>query len=214
MSVSRKAPGGAGVPARPRARGGAGGRVNARPGRLEKRRLRIRLFHRLKTQKEEDRRRKSEAIRRKLFRLAVFRKAKTVLCYVSLSYEVETWLLMKQMLEIGKRVVVPRVHGRDLRLSEVRDLGRDLAPGAFGVWEPTPKTIRPVHPDELDLVLVPGVAFDRSGQRLGHGQGYFDRFLSRLPRTTPRVGLCFEFQLLDRLPVSSHDQTVQTVLSA
>lgn len=202
MRVSRKAP------------GGAGACINARPGRLEKRRLRILLFHWLKTQKEEDRRRKSEAIRRKLFRLAVFRKAKTVLCYVSLSYEVETRLLMKQMLETGKRVVVPLVHGRTLRLSEVRDLGRDLAPGAFGVWEPTPKASRPVRPEELDLVLVPGVAFDRSGHRLGHGQGYFDRFLTRLPRTTPTVGLCFAFQLLDRLPVSSHDQTVQTVLSA
>jgi 5-formyltetrahydrofolate cyclo-ligase len=67
---------------------------------------------------------------------------------------------------------------------------------------------------KVDLVLVPGVAFDRQGHRLGHGLGYFDRFLSRVPKTTPTVGLAFRFQLLDRLPAASHDRAVQTVLTA
>jgi len=179
-----------------------------------KRQLRTTLLRRLKTQKEEDRRRKSEAIRRKLFRLAVFRRAKSVLCYISLSYEVETRRLIEQMLQAGKRVAVPVVRNQELVPSELRDPASELAPGAFGVLEPTRKAIRPVALNELDLVLVPGLAFDHSGHRLGHGRGYFDRLLVRLPNTTPTVGLCFDFQLLDHLPTHPHDQTVQRVLTA
>jgi 5-formyltetrahydrofolate cyclo-ligase len=168
----------------------------------------------LKQQKEEDRRRKSEAIRRKLGRLSVFRRAGVVMCFVSLPYEVETRRLMTQMLELGKRVVVPRVKHKELVLSELKDPRTDLAPGSFGVWEPKASLVRPVRLDELGLVLVPGLAFDRTGHRLGHGHGYFDRLLGRLPHTTPTIGLCFDFQLVDRLPTRPHDQAVQHVLSA
>ncbi|MBI3324843.1 MAG: 5-formyltetrahydrofolate cyclo-ligase [Candidatus Omnitrophica bacterium] len=181
---------------------------------VDKRQLRIRLLGRLKAQTEEERRRKSEAIHRRLFRLKVFQTARTVLCYVSLSYEVETRRLIEQMQAMGKRVVVPRVEGRQLGLSRLADPSEDLARGAFGVLEPKPDAVRPVSVEALDLVLVPGLAFDRRGHRLGHGHGYFDRLLARLPDTSATVGLCFAFQLLDRLPVDPHDRSVQTVLSA
>ena len=178
--------------------------------------LRTTLMRRLRQQKEDQRRRRSEAIRRKVFRLTAFRRARTVCCYVALPYEVQTWGMIEAMLSKGKRVVVPVTHPRSkrLRLSEVRDPSSDLAPGAFGVWEPRPAALRPVAARELDLVLVPGVAFDRRGHRLGHGHGYFDRFLARLPRSASTVGLAFRFQLLDRLPTASHDLAVQTVLTA
>jgi len=172
------------------------------------------MLAQLKAQKEEARRRKSDVIRRNLFRLAVFRKAKTVLCYVALPYEVGTRRVIERMLEAGKRVLVPRVVRRSLALSELKDPDQDLAPGAFGVLEPLPHARRPVGVKQIDLVLVPGLAFDRQGHRLGHGLGYFDRLLARLPKTTSRVGVCFDFQLLDRLPVHAHDQAVHAVLSA
>jgi 5-formyltetrahydrofolate cyclo-ligase len=175
--------------------------------------LRNWIVQQLKQQKEDDRRRRSAVIRRKLRHLEVFQKAKTIVCYVSLSYEVETWRLIEQMFQARKRVVVPVVHKDRLRLSALRD-PCELAPGAFGVREPLPHARRWVSPDDVDLVLVPGLAFDRSGHRLGHGRGYFDRLLARVPRTTPRVGVCFAFQLLDRLPHQPHDQPVHTVISA
>lgn len=186
----------------------------SRPGVGTKHHIRMRSVQGLTTQPKEERRRKSEVIWRKLARLAVFRRARTVLCYVALPYEVDTWSFLQRMLEQGKRVVVPKVKGRRLALSEVRDVTRDLAPGAFGVWEPKPSTTRPVNPKALDVALVPGLAFDREGNRLGHGGGYFDRLLASLPPSTTTVGLCFRFQLLDRLPTSSHDHAVQTVLAA
>ena len=184
-------------------------------GRVAKREVRIRVLRQLRTQKEEVRRRKSESIRRKLVRLAAFRKAKTVFCYVSLPYEVETRRLIEQMLDAGKRVVVPRVVRRQLLLSELRNPDEDLSPGAFGVLEPRPHARRPlVRPKALDLAIVPGLVFDRRGHRLGHGWGYFDRLLARVPRVTPTVGVCFSFQLVDRLPTGRHDRPVHRVLSA
>jgi 5-formyltetrahydrofolate cyclo-ligase len=178
--------------------------------------LRKSLLDRLRQQKEEARRRSSEAIWRKALRLTAFRRATTVCCYVALPYEVQTRRMIEEMLERGKRVVVPVVRPRTKRLwlSEVREPDRDLAPGAFGVPEPVPSARRPVPARELDLVFVPGLAFDRRGHRLGHGHGYFDRFLARLPAATPTVGLAYRFQLLDRLPADLHDRTVQTVLTA
>jgi len=174
------------------------------------------MLRRLKQQKEDERRRRSEAIRRKVFRLTAFRRAKVVCCYVALPHEVQTWRMIEEMLERGKRVVVPAVQPRSkrLRACEVRAPATELTRGTFGVWEPARKTARSVPVRELDLVLVPGIAFDRRGHRVGHGQGYFDRFLARLPKTTPTVGLAFRFQLLDRLPTAAHDHAVQTILTA
>ena len=179
-----------------------------------KHQLRIALLRQLRTQKEEQRRRKSQAVIRKLLRLAVFRKAKTVLCYVSLSYEVETRRLLERMLAQGKRVVVPRVQGRKLFLSAIRDPDSDLAPGAFGVLEPASEAMPPVPLRQLDLVVVPGLAFYHRGHRLGHGFGYFDGLLTRLPKRIPSIGLCFDFQLLEHLPTHTHDRPVQAVICA
>ena len=182
---------------------------------MTKGQLRTTILRQLKQQKEDDRRRRSEAIRRKVFRLTAFRRAKTVCCYVALPYEVQTWRMIEEMIENGKRVLVTvTAPVKRPLLSEIRDPATELGRGAHGVWEPRPGAGRPVPVCDLDLVLVPGVAFDRRGHRLGHGLGYFDRFLSRVPKTTPTVGLAFRFQLLDRLPAASHDRAVQTVLSA
>ena len=178
--------------------------------------LRQRLLRQLRQQKEDVRHRESAAIWRKVCRLRAFRQAQTVCCYVSLPYEVQTWQLIEAMLKRGKRIVVPRTRrgSRQLGLSELRDPRTELTPGAFGVWEPTSEAVRPVPVEEVDLVLVPGLAFDRAGHRLGHGHGYFDRFLARVPRTTPTVGLAYRLQVLDRLPTTAYDQPVQAVLTA
>ena len=182
---------------------------------MTKEQLRTTLLRRLKQQKEDERRRRSQTIRRKVFRLTAFRRAHTIGCYVALPYEVQTWQLIEEMLAQGKRVVVPVMQPRNrLRLAEVRDPASDLAPGRFGVWEPKPGLRRPVPISEVDLLFVPGIAFDRRGHRLGHGQGYIDRFLARVSKTTTTIGLAFRFQLLDHLPTDPHDHAVQTVLTA
>lgn len=178
--------------------------------------LRTKLLRLLRQQKEEARRRKSEAIRQQVTRLPEFQQASTVCCYVALPYEVQTWRLIDEMLAQGKRVVVPvtRQRSQRLTLSEVRDWRAELAPGSFGVHEPVPSAVRRIRRQALDLVLVPGLAFDHRGHRLGHGHGYFDRFLARLPRRVTTIGLAYRFQLVDHLPVAPHDHPVDRVVTA
>ena len=183
---------------------------------MTKAEARTTVLRRLQQQEEDERRRRSEAIWRKVIRLPAYRRARTVACYVALSYEVQTWRMIERMLTAGKRVVVPVTQPRTQRLQfcEVRRPQAELAPGRFGVWEPRPGARRPVPLHDVDVVLVPGIAFDRRGHRLGHGHGYFDRMLARLPKTTSTVGLAFRCQLLDRLPTAAHDHAVQTILTA
>jgi 5-formyltetrahydrofolate cyclo-ligase len=185
-------------------------------GGMTKDQLRAGMMKRLASQREDVRARKSQAIARKVLRLEAFREAAVVCCYVALPYEVQTWWMIEAMLERGKRIGVPIVRKgtRRLGISEVRDPAAELVPGAFGVCEPAPWARRPLPLQALDLVLVPGVVFDRRGYRLGHGYGYFDRFLARLPKRTMTVGLAFRFQLLDRLPTTLHDHAVHTVVTA
>lgn len=185
-------------------------------GAESKAQLRTTYLRRLNQQEEDARRRKSATIWRKVSRLTAFRQATMVFCYVALPYEVQTWQMIRAMLRQGKRVAVPLVRrgSKRLRVSEVRDPAAELVPGAFGVLEPAPSARRAVRVREIDLVIVPGLAFDARGHRLGHGYGYFDRFLARLPKTTPTVGLAYRFQLLDRLPAAAHDHAVKTVLTA
>ena len=182
----------------------------------DKRHLRVELLAKLKKQGEGVRNRRSQAIWRKLARLTVFRRAKVVCSYVALPYEVQTWRMIEEMILRGKRVVVPAVvrGSNRMRVHEIRNPSKDLARGSFGVPEPVRGLRRKAFRlRDIDLVLVPGVAFDKRGHRLGHGYGYFDRFLSRLPDKTATLGLCYRFQLFDNLPTASHDQPVNRVIA-
>ena len=180
----------------------------------EKAALRQRLLRRLRSQPQRARQAKSRTIGRRLRRLKVYQRATTLLCYVAFDGEVETLPILRQALADGKRVAVPAIvpPGKRLLAVEIEDPDRDLGPGHFGIPHPR-VTTRRVPLKKLDLVLVPGVAFDRLGRRLGRGGGYFDRFLARLPGSTRRVGLAFGFQLAKELPVESHDLPVCAVVS-
>jgi 5-formyltetrahydrofolate cyclo-ligase len=181
---------------------------------MTKREVRRLMKRRLNAQPKEERLRKSLLIWRKLTRLAAFRRAAWVCTYVALPYEVQTWQMIEKMLEAGKRVVVPWVLSTgELALCEIREPLADLAPGAFGVLEPVVRNRKSVALDQLDLVLVPGLAFDAQGHRLGHGKGYYDRLLAKLPDGVPTVGLGYDFQLLKRLPAEPHDRAVTRVLT-
>ena len=182
---------------------------------LTKAQLREQMRDRLKRQGEEEKQRKSLAVWQKLSRVTAFRKAAMVCSYVSLSYEVQTWQMIEAMLSQGKRVAVPAVEKTtdELAVFEIRDPRQELSPGAYNVPEPVASARRPVALESLDLVLVPGLAFDRRGNRLGTGKGYYDRFLARVPERVPCVGLAFSFQVLDCLPTEAHDHAVHRVLT-
>ena len=118
--------------------------------------------------------------------------------------------MARQALGAGKQLVYPRVDGETLVFEEVNDLSR-LAPGAFGVLEP--RGGRAVAVDRIDVLLVPGVAFDRSGHRLGYGKGFYDRAIAKCSDNTVRVGFAYDFQVVDALPVGEHDQPVAALMT-
>lgn len=176
--------------------------------------LRQKLLRKLRQQPERDRLERSLQIGRSLRRSPLYRRAKRILCYVAFDGEVETRPILKQALKEGKRVAVPVTfkEKREMVAVEIQDLKQDLVRiGAFGISEPA--FLRRLNPKELDLIIVPGVAFDREGQRLGRGGGYFDRFLEKLPPQVPRIGLAFRFQLLKKIPWESHDQPVTRLIT-
>ncbi len=146
-----------------------------------------------------------------------YRKADNIMVYITLENEneVSTEPIIDDLFDRGKRIFVPlTVHKtKALIVSELKDLEKDLKVGNFGVMEPKKETTRPVDPSILDLVIVPGVAFDKRGFRIGHGAGYYDRFLPRLSEKTATVSIAFDMQLIDEVPICCHDIAVKYIMT-
>jgi 5-formyltetrahydrofolate cyclo-ligase len=152
---------------------------------------------------------KSREIEERLFSLSEFKSARMVLFFASFRSEVDTGPMIRRALTFGKRVVLPKVQGRELALYEIADWDKDVAPGAWGIPEPREK--RPVSLDEIDLVLVPGVAFDGQGNRLGYGAGFYDKLLNAFTKTT--VALAFEEQIISQVPAEPHDIPIKKIVT-
>lgn len=141
----------------------------------------------------------------------LWRAAGTVLLYHALPDEVDTAPLLANALLTDKRVLLPRVTGDTLQL-HVCSSPDALLPGAFGIMEPTGEPFPVDRYSEIDLAIIPGMAFSSRGVRLGRGKGYYDRLLPLLP-SAYRMGLCFSFQLLDHIPAEEHDIPMNEVVT-
>jgi 5-formyltetrahydrofolate cyclo-ligase len=146
--------------------------------------------------------------------LPAYGRSSVVLAYASFGTELRTDGFLRRVLADGKVLLLPRVERAGLGLYEVRDAARDLAPGTWGIREPAPDRCPTVDPNRVDFALIPGVAFDRRGRRLGYGGGFYDRLLTGgLPGETPRVAGAFEVQMVDEVPVGPHDAPVNFVVT-
>lgn len=185
----------------------------------EKVSLRKLILEKRRALSDHERRKKSLLIRQRLLNLEEFRVARIVHFFLSFRGEVLTDDLVRQALALGKRVVVPVVKGPDeLIFSELRSYPEEVEPGAFGIPEPKEGYIRPMAPTAIDLFVLPGVAFDREGNRLGYGAGYYDRILGKaawpkISDRVPRIALAFELQLVDRVPSSVQDLRVDKIVT-
>jgi 5-formyltetrahydrofolate cyclo-ligase len=156
--------------------------------------------------------RKSRQIKNKLFRTRVFKKAKIVMFYMPFGGEVNTEDMIKAAQKLGKIVVVPVCVRKKMMIPCVlKDKGSFLR-GPYGIREPALK--EPVDLKNLDLVLVPGVAFDKKGRRLGRGKGYYDRFLPRISQHAVSIGLAYDFQVLPQIPTTKSDINVHKIIFA
>jgi 5-formyltetrahydrofolate cyclo-ligase len=157
---------------------------------------------------------KASAIAARIIALPSFAAARTVLLTLSFRSEWDTLPLVRTALAGGKTVVLPRVNQdtRMLVLHAISDPDREIEPGYRQI--PEPRLQCPViAPDTVDWVLVPGVAFDTAGRRLGYGGGYYDRLLPLLAPRATRVAAIFDVQLVSRVPAAPHDLAVDTIVT-
>lgn len=176
--------------------------------------LRTYYLELLRKQAGIDRQAKSRIITQKLFEHAAVVKANTILFYASLPGEVDTFAMINKAFELKKHICLPLVveNQREMIPTLTKTMA-DLEKGPHGILQPRPDDSNRVALSDIDAVIVPGLAFDRSNNRLGRGAGYYDRFLSALPASTATIGLAFDFQMLDRLPVEEHDVPLSCVIA-
>ncbi len=155
----------------------------------------------------------SSVICRRLDRLPELAGIEVVLGYAALAREVSIDDTLRRLIAAGGTVCLPWVNGAELGVGVVEDLDADLAPGWRGVREPTPDLRRPLRPQALDALIVPGVGFDLAGNRLGYGGGHFDRLLARTRRGAVVIGVALDEQIVDALPVERHDRAVDVVVT-
>lgn len=182
--------------------------------RQQKQQIRRLAFAARQTQEDKDD--LSRQIMARVTAMPEYERAGTVMFYVDVRSEVRTRFALEAALNSGKRIAVPYCAGDDLELFRL-DAMEDLGIQTFGILEPLDRIRilpdRKVDVRELDLILVPGVAFDRDGGRVGHGKGYYDKLLHNARPETPLVALAFECQLFPKIPTEEHDVFMDKVIT-
>lgn len=167
---------------------------------------------------EEELRLKSKQIAENLMNLEIFEKSGVIMCYMDFRNEVQTCGIINRCQVLGKTVALPLVErcpGKQLEIAAyvIRDVKTDLEMGAYGILEPDPNSSKRLDPAVIDMVIVPGVAFDAGKNRIGYGAGCYDRFLKKVRGDCVKVGLAFEVQMVDRIPAEDDDVQMDIVIT-
>ena len=165
------------------------------------------ILHKRKQLSQEKIKEKSKKIGKNLFDLDVFNKENNVMFFVSFGKEVYTHDMIEKCFE-ERVVIVPKAFGDYLLPCKINSLG-ELRTFNFGIKEPIDEDVFPLG--EIDVIVVPGLAFNEKGERIGYGKGFYDRFLSKC--NAIKVGLCFEEFIVDKIPTQDHDIKVDFIIT-
>ena len=177
---------------------------------MDKHQLRQSIRQQKRAMTEEEILRRSAKLGELFASSEAYQNAKTIYGYLPYNQEVRTVPMLERALREGKRVAVPKVYGEEMKFIYLDDLNQ-VAKGYAGI--PEPIADGPVADDETALVLMPGLAFDPQGHRIGYGGGFYDKFLAAEPNH-PTLALCYDFQMLPALETEEHDIPVDYVLWA
>ena len=156
---------------------------------------------------------KSSKIAGMLCSLPHFSNASVLLIYLPIKNEPDTQSIIEKAWQQKKTVLIPVcLPDRTLLLSELLSFD-DVEKGFFNILEPKPEALRPIPVNHVDIAILPGLAFDYHGHRLGYGGGYFDSLLPLLSPDSTKIALAYDFQLLDKIPVSEHDAPVDIIIT-
>lgn len=185
---------------------------------LNKEVLRKNVLKMRKFLEEEERIQKSQGIINTLTNLEEYKNSETIMCYIDFKGEVITSDIFNLNINRNKTICVPVVSdaedgSRHIIASVLKDTESELCKGCFGIMEPKSEYIRLLDPKKIDLVIVPGVVFDEKRNRIGFGAGFYDRFLRNVRNDCVKVGLAYEFQVVDDVPVNDFDIPMDIIIT-
>ena len=177
---------------------------------MDKKELRRIIRQKKKAMTEEEIESRSQILGEKFRSCQAYQNAKSIYFYLPYNQEVRTVPMLLKAIEDGKKVAVPKVYGEEMEFLYIENLDQ-ISEGYMGIPEPTADG--PVAHDETALILMPGLAFDREGHRIGYGGGFYDKYLAKEPHH-PTVALCYEFQMQEHVETEEFDSPVDLVLWA
>ena len=173
---------------------------------MEKRSIRKRIREQREQLLAAEVKETSERIYERFAASEVFQKAEVIMSYMSFKNEVDTHKINEAVITAGKKLILPRV--KDKENMEAVEYNGNFQKGSMGITEPAGKP----YEGKIDLIIVPGIAFDREGNRIGFGRGYYDRFLEKYPQAQ-RVSLIYDFQLIESIPAEEHDKKTELLFT-
>lgn len=166
---------------------------------------------------EEEVSEKSKIITERIIKLKEYLESKNIMVYMDFSNEVSTKFLVEKCFDMGKNVFLPKVSRRlqrgYLEVYEVTDIENQLSKGTYGILEPKRELCKKVDGEIIDMVVVPGVAFDENKNRIGFGAGYYDAFLKNTRKECHKVGIAFEIQICQHIPKEEHDVPLDMIVT-
>ncbi len=162
-----------------------------------------------------ERLKKTQDIENRLFEFANFLEAKIALLHLNRYNEIKMREIIERCFSINKTVVLPAfdIGKHEMKLMKVDNLKANLKTGARGIKEPKRHLCKVVPIEYIDIAFIPGIAFDEKGGRIGFGEGYYDRLIPKLPNTTRKVSLVFEDQIVQQVPMESHDRYIDILIT-
>jgi 5-formyltetrahydrofolate cyclo-ligase len=173
------------------------------------------IIEKIENFSDEDRQKKQDAVEERLFDFANFIESKVALLYLRRRSEVDTINIIKRSMKKGKKIVLPLVDREKSKttLYKIENLKDDLKMGPNDYLEPDPDRCKPVPADQIDIAVVPGLAFDEKGGRIGILDNFYDRFIARLPMTTRKVAIAFEEQVVSQVPADSRNKFIDIIIT-
>ncbi|GKU30413.1 5-formyltetrahydrofolate cyclo-ligase [Clostridium folliculivorans] len=180
---------------------------------MEKKEIRKKILEYRETIDENQRKMWDEEIFKSLINSDLYKRSNTIFAFVSFKSEVDTHKIINHALSNGKTICVPKINSKQegIKIYKIDNFDQ-LKEGYFGILEPV-ESCEKVDSNTLDLILMPGVAFDRHGGRVGYGAAFYDRFLSNMSKQVYKVALAYDFQVMDTVPMDEHDVKIDGVIT-